>query len=152
MKYLNELLANFALVNALFAWFIAQIIKFILTIALMRKLDFKKLIASGGMPSSHSATVCALTVSVAITQGLSSVSFAICFVLSFIVMYDAVGVRRSAGEQAKLLNELILDLMERNAITIDKNLKEILGHTPIEVLIGAIFGIALPFVTKSFLL
>lgn len=148
MTYLNEFLSNFPLMNALIAWFGAQFIKFILAVALMRKFDFKKLIASGGMPSSHSATVCALTVSIALTQGISSVAFAVCFILSFIVMYDAVGVRRSAGEQAKLLNELLIELMESNSITIDKNLKEILGHTPFEVMIGAIFGIVLPFLTK----
>lgn len=141
-----QMLNNVALTNAFMAWLLAQLIKFIITFALVRKFDFKKLLASGGMPSSHSATVCALTVSIGITEGFGSPMFAICFVFSFIVMYDALGVRRSAGEQAKVLNQIILDLMEENRVVVDKKLKEILGHTPIEVLMGAIFGILLPFV------
>ena len=108
--------------------------------------------ASGGMPSSHSATVCALTTAIALTEGVGSIAFAVSAVMSFIVMYDARGVRRSAGEQAQKLNDIIEHLSDNDEdFEHDDPVKEILGHTPLQVVIGAILGVAVPLVVKMFI-
>ncbi len=99
------------------------------------------------MPSSHSAVVCSLTTSIAMTEGFASPLFAICAVLSFIVMYDAAGVRRSAGEQAQMLNEIIAQLSEQNQLQNEQMVREIFGHTPLQVVVGAGIGILIPIVT-----
>ena len=138
------IITYFPIFSAFVAWFAAQFAKLLLTLVLIRKLDFKKLFSSGGMPSSHTASVCALSTSLFLLYGPASPYFAISAMFSFIVMYDATGVRRSTGEQAQVLNQIIIDLMEQNSTVIDKNLKEILGHTPFEVFIGAIVGISIP--------
>ena len=149
MYSLAALGSNFPLMMAFCAWFTAQFIKFILTLIVCREnLTAKTLLSSGGMPSSHTATVCALSTSVAILEGLASPLFAACVVLSFIVMYDAMGVRRSAGEQAKTLNQIISHLLSENQIPIDMTVREIFGHTPFQVLMGALLGIALPLVFR----
>ena len=149
MYSLAALGSNFPLMMAFCAWFTAQLIKFILTFFVCREnLTAKTLLSSGGMPSSHTATVCALSTSVAILEGLASPLFAACVVLSFIVMYDATGVRRSAGEQAKTLNQIISHLLSENQIPIDMTVREIFGHTPFQVLMGALLGIALPLVFR----
>ena len=144
MYSLSALGSNFPLMMALLAWFLAQLIKFILTLIVCREnLTVKTLLSSGGMPSSHTATVCALSTSVAMLEGLASPLFAACVVLSFIVMYDAMGVRRETGIQAKLLNDMLktFEDMGRAEISAHDKLKEFVGHTPLQVLIGAILGI-----------
>ena len=151
MYSLAALGSNFPLMMAFCAWFTAQLIKFILTFFVCREnLTAKTLLSSGGMPSSHTATVCALSTSVAILEGLASPLFAACVVLSFIVMYDATGVRRSAGEQAKTLNQIISHLLSENQIPIDMTVREIFGHTPFQVLMGALLGIAMPLIFRAF--
>ena len=143
------LIGNFPLMLALLAWLIAQVSKFIITMIVSREdLSPKTLLSSGGMPSSHTAMVCALPTSVAITHGFASPLFAICCILSFIVMYDATGVRRSAGEQAKTLNQIIIHLLDEKEFPINTTVKEILGHTPLQVLVGALLGIFLPIAVK----
>lgn len=145
MKHLQELIHNFPLIMAAMSWLIAQLIKLILTFFVCRdEFSAKILVASGGMPSSHSSTVCALATSIALTEGVGSPLFAITAILSFVVMYDATGVRRSAGEQAKTLNQVILHLFDKNQIPIDTTVREILGHTPLQVIVGAFIGITLP--------
>lgn len=146
MHIFNELIGNFPVMMALLAWFCAQIIKLILTLIFYREdFSFSTIYASGGMPSSHSATVCALTTAIVLTEGVGSVAFAISAVLSFVVMYDARGVRRSAGEQAKKLNDIILHLSGNNKnFKPDDTVREILGHTPLQVVIGALLGIFIP--------
>ncbi|NLX63769.1 MAG: divergent PAP2 family protein [Clostridiaceae bacterium] len=130
--------ANKAITLPIISWFLAQLIKFVIHLIQHRKIDFKKLVASGGMPSSHSAiTVCLATV-MAIKNGLNSSEFAISTILSFIVMADAAGVRRAAGKQAEVLNKLIYHSRE---IRVDKELKVLLGHTPVQVFAGAALGI-----------
>ena len=146
MQILNDLLGNFPVMMALLAWFSAQIIKLILTLIFYPEdFSFSTIYASGGMPSSHSATVCALTTAIVLTEGVGSVAFAISAVLSFVVMYDARGVRRSAGEQAKKLNDIILHLSGNHKnFNPDDTVREILGHTPLQVVIGALLGIFIP--------
>ena len=139
---LLELLENKALVAAVLAWFFAQVIKVVLVFVEERRLDFSKMISSGGMPSSHSALISAMAASVGKTAGLDSVEFAIAAVVSLVVMYDAANVRREAGKHAELLNKIARDLYPDNHMNQEK-LKELLGHKLIEVAAGAILGITI---------
>ena len=142
MEFFAELAQNRVLWTAMLCWLSAQVIKVIFYAVRNRHFSFQRLVGAGGMPSSHSATVCGLAVAVGRTCGLASPMFAIAMIVAAVVMYDATGVRRAAGEQAKVLKRLIL---EQDWSQAQKNLKEFLGHTPLEVLAGAILGIALAF-------
>jgi acid phosphatase family membrane protein YuiD len=135
------------LLPAILAWAIAQILKVGVVSVRKRHLDLRVLAETGGMPSSHSAIVAALTTSVGRLNGLTSDTFAIALIFSIVVMYDAQGVRRAAGLQASVLNRLVDDLMAQRGIQ-ETRLRELLGHTPVEVLVGAALGIVvglLPF-------
>ena len=120
---------------------IAQIFKVILSLIVERKLDFSRFTGAGGMPSSHSALVMALAVAVGRSMGFGSVQFAIAFVFAGVVMYDASGVRRAVGQQAKILNMMVEHWQDDDIEFMNKKLKELLGHTPVEVFAGAILGI-----------
>lgn len=128
-----------------FAWFTVQIFKLFSDAIVHRRINFKRFVETGGMPSSHSAVVASLMTAVGMSEGFHSPIFAVAFVFSFIVMYDAAGVRRAAGKQAQILNQLI----NSNQVRIDTNekLKELLGHTPVQVFIGAIYGILVGYIT-----
>lgn len=128
------------LISPLVAWFVAQTLKFLLTGIKLRTVDFSKFISPGGMPSSHSALVSSLSTKVGLVEGFNSTLFAICVVFSLIVMYDAAGVRQAAGKQAKILNRLVEDFYKNHTIS-EKRLKELLGHTPLEVFAGMFLGI-----------
>lgn len=143
MNILKEIINNQPLVIAIIAWFSAQFLKVVLTLITAKKIDFSRFVGSGGMPSSHSSFITSLTVSVGFSEGFSSSFFAICACLALVVMYDAAGVRRSAGEQAKILNKIVEEWGHGNFKDTDKKLKELLGHTPIEVIAGAILGIVI---------
>lgn len=140
MEIVRDILGNSVLWTAILGWFAAQVIKFILVLVTTKSLDLRRLVGSGGMPSSHSSIVMALSVSVGLSEGFSSASFAICMIVSFVVMYDATGVRRAAGQHARILNELIKG--KNDFETNGKLLKELLGHSPVEVFAGALLGIA----------
>jgi acid phosphatase family membrane protein YuiD len=135
-----EIFQNILIICALTAWFSAQIIKIVISLIRHQGVNLAMLFASGGMPSSHSATVCAVTGATAVRYGLTSPLFAIAAIFSFIVMYDACGVRRAAGEQAKILNKIIRDLSHRNTSEFGADLKELIGHTPFQVIMGAVTG------------
>ena len=141
MEGLEAFLANRVLWAALLSWFSAQSIKFVLTYMMLHKFDFQRMFGSGGMPSAHSAFICALTTGILISRGAQSAEFAICVGLALIVMYDAAGVRRSAGRQAAVINQIVNDMSKRGNKLITENLKELLGHTPFEVIVGALLGI-----------
>lgn len=141
MKVVQEILANSVLWTAIFAWFTAQVIKFMLVLITTKTIDFRRLTGSGGMPSSHSAIVCSLAIAVGLQEGFASAGFAICTIIAFVVMYDASGVRRAAGQHAKILNDLIRGTS--NISSGGKLLKELLGHSPLEVVAGAALGIAI---------
>ncbi|WP_227762675.1 divergent PAP2 family protein [Zhaonella formicivorans] len=126
--------------TSLIAWLIAQSLKFLITLLRFKKIDFRKFISPGGMPSAHSALVSSLTLKVGLMEGFGSTLFAICLVFSLIVMYDAAGVRHAAGKQAQILNRLVEDYYKSHTIS-EKRLKELLGHTPIEVFGGMLLGI-----------
>ena len=140
---------NFVLVTALCASLLAQLIKVLLNLFIFHHFIAERMWGAGGMPSSHSATVCAMVVATGRYCGISSSQFAIAAVLSIIVMYDAMGVRYETGEQAKLLNRMFSEWMDQGAASFPflggRKLKEMVGHTPIEVLTGAVLGIALGF-------
>lgn len=146
MEVLEALISNRALVCAVTGWFVAQVLKTIIHTLLTRSFDPERLVGSGGMPSSHSATVCALAVAAGQIYGLDSFAFAVSVIFAIIVMHDAMGVRLETGKQAKLLNEIIATFktMEGKPLTEEK-LKEFVGHTPLQVLAGAILGIAIGF-------
>ena len=138
---LLDLLQNHALMAALLAWLIAQIMKVVLVFWGEKRLDFSRMVGSGGMPSSHSALIVAMAVSVGKYEGLSSTAFAIAAAVALVVMYDAANVRREAGRQAELFNRIVLDFYRDNHLDQEK-LKELLGHTPVEVAAGALLGVA----------
>lgn len=142
---------NKVLFAAVLGWFCAQVAKVLLTLIFKRKLSVERLWGAGGMPSAHSAMVCALTVSLARFDGIRSPVFALAVMFAFVTMYDAMGVRRETGLHAKLLNKYLNQLEQKNA---DKDgdgipdeevdeieLKEFIGHTPLEVLGGVLLGI-----------
>lgn len=130
----------------LLSWFLAQLIKVVIILATKKKLDFSRFIGSGGMPSSHTSLVTALCIGVGRCEGFSSAVFAMAVVFALVVMYDASGVRRAAGQQAKILNMLVEHWNDKDLDYRGKKLKELLGHTPIEVFAGAILGTFIGFV------
>lgn len=136
-----SILSNKTITVPVFAWFIAQFLKVINVIVVERKLDFTRFIGSGGMPSSHSSFIVSLSTVVGKINGVSSVEFGISVAVAAIVMYDAAGVRRAAGKQAKVLNKLIFSQKEEDRKNFDENLKELIGHSPFEVFMGALLGI-----------
>lgn len=141
MDYLAKITSN-PIINATFiAWFIAQFLKVIIVLITDKKIDFSRFVGAGGMPSSHSSTVCALSVCVARMHGVASTEFAICFVFSLVVMYDATGVRRAAGQQAAILNKMITNWHTEDDDFLEIKLKELLGHTPVQVIFGSVIGI-----------
>jgi len=140
---------NYVLVTAVLASLLAQLIKVIINLIIFRRFVAERMWGAGGMPSSHSATVCAMAVATGRYCGVGSTLFAIAVVVAIIVMYDAMGVRYETGEQSKIINQLINEWMDQTSEAIpllkDKKLKEMVGHTPVEVLAGAALGIALGF-------
>ena len=143
IQFLTDLVKNEVLMSAALSWALAQIIKTIIHLITTKKFVPERLIGSGGMPSCHSAAVCALVTSLVINEGVGSYLVAIAGLLAIVLMYDATGVRRETGNQAKVLNEFI-DLFKKNGseISNDDRLKEFVGHSPLQVLCGAILGIS----------
>ena len=128
------------LLAPLIAWTLAQAFKVILTSVRQHRLNLRVLAETGGMPSSHAAIVMGLTTAIGKYSGVATAQFAIALIFSFVVMYDAAGLRRAAGRQAAILNRLVEDLVHMRGMQ-EQRLRELLGHTPVEVLVGAIIGI-----------
>lgn len=143
MDFFHDLFSNRVFVSAALGWLLAQILKTIIHIILNKKFVAERLVGSGGMPSSHSATVCALSTAAYLNYGAGSYEFAIALILSLIVMYDAMGVRRETGIHASVLNEILqtFEKMGHRELSAEDKLKEFVGHTPLQVLIGAILGV-----------
>lgn len=140
MKYLIDFSHNEVMITAVTGWFVAQLLKVIFVLIWNKRFDITRMIGSGGMPSSHSSFVVSLACAVGFTEGFASTAFAISVCIALVVMYDAAGVRRAAGQQAKILNQMI-ELWEKGDFSSnEKRLKELLGHTPLEVLGGALLG------------
>jgi acid phosphatase family membrane protein YuiD len=142
VNYISEIFFNKAITVPALAWLIAQTLKVINVIWKERKLDFTRFVGSGGMPSSHSAFIMSLTAVIGKNNGWNSELFALSFAVALIVMYDAAGIRRAAGKQAEVLNKLVYSLNHKMEMEqIEENLKELLGHTPFEVIMGAVLGV-----------
>ena len=145
MQIIHDLVHNKIFMTAALGWLIAQILKTLIHTFFTKEFDPEHLVGSGGMPSSHSATVVALSTATYFEYGAASFEFAIASILAIIVMYDARGVRRETGIQAELLNDIlkIFEDMGRSEISAHDKLKEFIGHTPLQVLMGALLGFAI---------
>ncbi|MFS7998877.1 hypothetical protein Hanom_Chr12g01159251 [Helianthus anomalus] len=137
------------LLSAFLAFAIAQFLKVITTWYKEKKWDPKKIVGSGGMPSSHSSTVVALAVSIGLHDGVESSSFAIAVVMAFIVMYDASGVRLHAGRQAEVLNQIVCEFPPEHPLSTSRPLRDSLGHTPLQVIAGAMLGFIVALMMKA---
>ena len=136
-----SLMANRPLMSALLAWLVAQVLKTAVFAILERRVNWRKLVETGGLPSAHSALVVGLTTGIGLHEGWQTTNFAIALVFSLIVMYDAIGIRQEAGKHADLLNELLRIAVIRDVYQQREELKELLGHTPLEVFAGALIGV-----------
>lgn len=139
---------NQALVAGVIASVIAQLIKFFTVLIRDRRIDVRTLVTTGGMPSSHTALVMGLATSVGLIEGFNSTIFDVALVLAMVVMYDAAGVRRAAGKQARIINRIIFDLQHSLSFK-ESHLKELLGHTPLEVIGGAVLGAVVALTLNS---
>ena len=133
---------NRVLYVAITAWFLAQLIKLVIDIVRTRTINLRYLASPGGMPSAHSALVTSTATAVARTEGVGSALFAACAVFGAIVMYDAAGVRQAVGIQARLLNRMLDELFTQHAFS-ERRLRELLGHTPLEVFVGFVLGLSI---------
>lgn len=140
MQIFNEIIYNKYIYIPFLLWLAIQVFKVICDLVKNKKLDVKRIVGAGGMPSSHSAIVCSITVLIGKQYGFDSAIFALSTIFSFIVMYDATGVRRAAGKQARILNK-ILETPGLTTVEVQEKLIEALGHTPIQVFVGAALGI-----------
>lgn len=140
MNIFNQLIHNKFIYIPLLTWFLIQLFKVIWDLVETKKFNFKRILGAGGMPSSHSAVVMVITVMAGKNAGFDSYIFAISLVFSCVVMYDAAGVRRAAGKQARLLNKIV-ETPGLTGVQVQEKLVEVLGHTPFQVFVGAIIGI-----------
>lgn len=140
MNVFIQIIQNKYIIVPFFVWLAVQIFKVIYDLIVLKKFNFRRLVGAGGMPSSHSAIVMTITVMIGKQMGFNSSIFALSLIFSLVVMYDAAGVRRAAGKQAKLLNKII-DTPGLTGLEVQERLVEVLGHTPIQVIVGAILGI-----------
>ncbi len=142
MNFFDAFLNNQVIEVSFLSWFAAQFLKVMLTLIFEKKLNLYRMVGSGGMPSSHSSTVMGLSTTVGLLYGWNSAIFGVCLIFSVIVMYDAAGVRQSVGKQAIILNTMLDDLYQHRPIR-EERLKELVGHTKVEVFAGALLGILL---------
>lgn len=150
MQFIHSVLTfNEILTVSLLSWFVAQVLKTIINFVLLGRFQLERMWGDGGMPSAHSATVTAMVIATARSEGIHSAIFAVAAVVAIITMHDAMGVRRETGEQAKVLNQMIaqwIDVSEKNAPFLQNmHLKEMVGHTPLQVVAGVLVGAAVGF-------
>ncbi len=139
---LYEIITNKVLIIPLCSWALAQLLKVIIVLIQKRQLDVRYLVVSGGMPSAHSAVVTGLATSVALIQGFGSVAFGISAILALLVMYDAAGLRQSVGKQSIVLNRILRELrLRRPVIELGRDLREFIGHTQFQVIMGGLLGV-----------
>ncbi|MBE3091795.1 MAG: divergent PAP2 family protein [Candidatus Atribacteria bacterium] len=142
---LSLIFRNKIIIIAFITWVVNQILKLIIFYITEKKWDMRRFVGAGGMPSTHSALSICVATTIGLKEGWDSPLFALAIVIAFIIMADAAGVRRETGEQAKVLNKIILEFFEERKIR-DKNLKELVGHTPFEVIVGAFIGIVMAWI------
>lgn len=155
LETFRQLVANNgyeALSCGLLSAFTGQIIKFMLFTIQTKKINFKIFTTTGGMPSTHSAGVMALSTIVGILEGYDSIVFAMSLGFSLIIMYDAAGLRRAAGKTAACLNKVMEEMYNHDLKAVGGKLKELLGHTPLEVFVGAVYGITFAYLYHLFIL
>ena len=150
MQFIQNILSfNQILTVSLLGWFVAQVLKTVINFILLGTFQLERMWGDGGMPSAHSATVCAMVIATGRCVGVDSAIFAVASVVAIITMHDAMGVRHETGEQAKVLNQMIdqwIDISEKNAPFLQNmHLKEMVGHTPLQVVAGVLVGIAVGF-------
>lgn len=150
MNFLTELLHNQIFLSAVLGWLVAQVLKTIIHMIVNKQFVAERMVGGGGMPSSHSATVCALATAAGMKYGGGSFEFAISIMMAIIVMYDAMGVRRETGIQGRVLNEMLEIFTNMGKeISAEAKLKELVGHTPLQVLMGAILGVVIAVITGN---
>ncbi|MBF2067678.1 MAG: divergent PAP2 family protein [Calothrix sp. C42_A2020_038] len=149
MQDIGDIFNNRVLLVALVACFIAQAFKLVIEIVKNRKLNVQVLVTTGGMPSAHSALVTALAAGVGQTVGWQTPEFALATVFAIIVMYDAAGVRQAAGKQARILNQMIDELFHEHPNFNEDRLKELLGHTPFQVIAGSALGVTISWLAHA---
>lgn len=142
----SDILRNQLIICPLVSWAVAQILKTLIYLIENKKFDFTRLFGDGGMPSAHSATVASLATSSALALGFASEVFAISLIVAIVVMHDAMGVRLESGKQARVLNEVVDFLKSDSMMLNGKKLKELLGHTPMQVIFGALLGIVVSII------
>jgi uncharacterized protein len=147
---IGQILDNRILLVAIAACLIAQAIKLIIDVIQNGKISVKVLTTSGGMPSAHSALVTALAAGVGENLGFKSAEFAIATIFAIIVMYDAAGVRQAAGKQARILNQMVEELFSEDHKFNEEKLKELIGHTPVQVIAGSILGVVISWLSLVF--
>lgn len=147
---MNQVLQNPALVYGLICWGMAQVLKVATSSIREHRLSWRMLFSAGGMPSSHTAIISSITVGIGIREGIDSPLFALAAGIAGVVMYDAAGVRRAAGHQAAVLNQIIDELFQGHPIS-EVRLRELLGHTPLQVLAGAILGVAVTLIGMNYI-
>ena len=145
-EFWTAIINNQVLISGIVGSFSAQIIKTIIYALINKKFDIRRLVGDGGMPSAHSSTVCCMATTAGITCGVDSAIFAVAVIFAFVTMRDALGVRRQAGKHAVVLNQLIEIFDPTNELLPEQRLKEFVGHTPMQVLTGAVWGIAMALV------
>lgn len=141
-SFFGEIFRNKVFLVTVLAWFVAQALKVVLGVVREKRINFKWFIGTGGMPSSHVTGAAALATSVGIAGGFDSVPFAITLAFAIVVMFDAQGVRRASGKQAEILNRIVEDIYSKRPVK-EERLIELLGHTPVEVFVGALLGIVI---------
>ena len=146
MTVIRQLLENRILWVGVLGWFVAQSLKLILTLIVEKRLDWTRMYGLGGMPSSHTSVVVSVTVAVGIRMGFNSALFAISLALALITITDAMGVRRQAGKQAAVLNRVVQELVENGGDLPEETLKELLGHSPLQVFVGALLGLVIALI------
>ncbi|MBU1868904.1 MAG: divergent PAP2 family protein [Candidatus Omnitrophica bacterium] len=143
----SQIIRNKILLVTISAWFIAQSIKVILGIVREKRFDFRWFVGSGGMPSSHAAGASCLATSIGFQDGFETVSFALAAAFAIVVMFDAQGVRRASGKQARILNKITEDIYWRGKLE-EARLRELIGHTPVEVIAGFFLGVVIAVIGR----
>lgn len=141
-----QIFENQIIMVTMVAWIAAQSLKLVIDKIRFKKVDFTRIVGAGGMPSSHSAFVTSLATVIAAKHGFQSTEFALAFSFAGVVMYDAAGVRRSAGKQAAILNKIVQDLYSKEHLIKKERLKELIGHSPVEVFAGAMLGLVIALI------
>ncbi|SCW42638.1 hypothetical protein SAMN02910456_01044 [Ruminococcaceae bacterium YRB3002] len=153
MEYLEQLISNGILWSGLAAWVIAQVLKGLISLIVNKKFSWERLFGDGGMPSGHSATVSAVAMMAGLRAGFGSPVFAVAAILAIVVMHDAMGVRLETGKQAKVINDMqeFLGKMGGKDLSDEEKLKEFVGHTPLQVCMGCLLGLAVGIVANLIL-